>query len=157
MSFQKIFISFFALFICAILVLFLIPVWIGMVGQREVPEMTPDRANKLFEAAGGVGKINSEAGWLFEHADTNQIFLFADDLTNTPAILSLYSVCKKYSGRDYSGTSVGIFPGDGRHMEIKFGNHWSLKRIYIFDPNTMAVSNLPIEWFQVASNIFVSR
>jgi len=153
---MKILIIIFAVFFFAILVRFFLPI----LGRSEVPEMTPERAQKLFETAGGINKINSEARWLFDHkGDTNDnyAFLFPDDLNNSPAILSLYSTCKTYSGRDYSGTSIAIFPEDGRHLEIKFGNHWSLKHIYIFDPNTMTLSKLPSGWFQVTSNIFVSR
>jgi DNA topoisomerase VI subunit B len=84
-------------------------------------------------------------------------FLYPQDLTNSPAISSLYSICKNYSGRDYSGTSVDIFPENGRHIEVKFGNHWSLKRFYIFNPNAAVTFNPPSNWFQVTSNIFASK
>ncbi|HTR42623.1 MAG TPA: hypothetical protein VMH87_13505 [Pseudomonadales bacterium] len=153
---MKIFIGILAV-ICAILILFLVPALFEMVDKSEVPEMTPERAQKLFETAGGINKVNSEARWLFDHADPSHIFLMQYDLTNSPAILSLYSTLQNYSGRDYSGTSIAIYPEGGRHLEIKFGNHWSLKWIYIFDPKTMMVSNLPSDCFQITSNIFATR
>src|ERR1019366_3912030 len=110
--------------------------------HTKVPEMTKEKAQKLFETVGGVNEVNREAKVLFDQLGTNEwTFLYLQDLTNSPAISSMYSICKKYSGREYSGTSVGIFPDNGRHMEIKFGNHWSLKWIYIFDTNTAITFN----------------
>jgi hypothetical protein len=156
---MKIFLRIFAVFIFALL-LFLIaaPGILEFIGRRQVPEMTVEKAQKLFEKVGGVNEINREARMLFDKLGTNDwAFLLPEDLTNTPAISSLYSICKNYSGKEYSGTSVAIFPYDGRHLEIKFGNHWSGKWIYIFDTNSAVKFNSPSNWLQIAPNIFVSR
>jgi hypothetical protein len=124
----------------------------------KVPEMTKEKAQKLFETVGGVNEVNREARVLFDQLGTNDwTFLFPQDLTNAPAISSQYSICKNYSGREYSGTSVAIFPENGRYIEIKFGNHWSLKWIYIFDTNSAVTFNSSSNWFQIASNIFASK
>jgi hypothetical protein len=134
----------------------------GYFQKRSVPEMTPEKAQKLFENAGGVNEINQETKILLDKFGTNDLkFLYPQDLTNAPAIFSLYSTLQNYSGSGYSGTSVAIFPENGRHIEIKFGNHFSLKRFYIFDPraiypSTNATFSSSSE-FQVTSNIFVSR
>jgi len=129
--------------------------------KRSVPEMTPEKAQKLFETAGGINEINREAKVLLNKLGANDwAFLHPQDFTNSPAILSLYNNLENYSGRAY-GPFVAIFPENGRHIEIKFGNHFSLKRFYIFDPSaiypsTNATFSSSSE-FQVTSNIFVSR
>jgi hypothetical protein len=146
------------LVIFVLLFVFITPVLLESIGRKQVPEMTPEKAQKLFETVGGVNKVDREARILFDRLGTNEsTLLYPKDLTNSPAISSLYSICENYSGRKYSGTSVAIFPDYGRHIEIKFGNHWSLKRIYIFDPAGALTFNRPSDWFQVASNIFASR
>jgi hypothetical protein len=126
--------------------------------KRSVPDMTPERAETIFETVGGVNEVNREARVLFDKLGTNDwAFLYPQDLTNSPAISSLYTICENYSGREYSGTSVAIFPENGRHIEVKFGNHWSLQRFYIFDPSTNVAFSPPSEWFQITSNIFASK
>jgi hypothetical protein len=126
--------------------------------KRSVPEMTPEKAQKLFETAGGIDEVNREAKALFSKLGTNDwTFLYPEDLTNSPGVFFLYSNLESYSGREYSGTDVAIFPENGRHLEIKFGNHWSLKWIYIFDTNTAITFKSSSNYFQLASNIFVSR
>jgi hypothetical protein len=155
---MKIIFRIFVLVIFVVLFVFIAPVVWEFIGRKQVPEMTPEKAQKLFVTVRGVNEVNREATILFDRLGTNDwTFLFPEDLTNSPAISSLYSICENYSGREYSGTSVAIFPDNGRHIEIKFGNHWSLKRIYIFDPNGAITFNPPSDWFQVASNIFASR
>jgi hypothetical protein len=134
----------FAVFIFAFLFLFVAPILMEFIGRRQVPDMTPEKAQRLFETVGGIYEVDREARVLFDQLGTNDwTFLYSQDLTNSPAIASLYSICKNYSGREYSGTSVAIFPENGRHLEIKFGNHWSLKRFYIFDPNIAVTFNSP--------------
>ena len=129
-----------------------------LFNHAKVPDMTEEKARNLFETVGGVDEINREAKILFDQFGTNDwTFLFPQDLTNAPAISSLYSICKNYSGKEYSGTSVGIFPDSGRHIEIKFGNHWSLKRFYIFDQNAPATFDSSSNWFQISPNIFASK
>jgi hypothetical protein len=124
----------------------------------KVPDMTKEKAQQLFETVGGVDEVNRETKVLFDQLGTNEwTFLYPQDLTNSPAISSLYSILKNYSGREYSGTDVAIFPENGRHLEIKFGNHWSLKWIYIFDTNAATTFNSSSNYFQMASNIFVSK
>jgi hypothetical protein len=148
----------FAVFIVILLFLFFAPILMEFIGRRQVPDMTPEKAQRLFETVGGVNEVNREARVLFDQLGTNDwTFLFPQDLTNAPVISSLYSTCEIYSGQKYSGTSLAIFPEDGRHIEMKFGNHWSLKRIYIFDPNGNITFSPPANWFQVTSNIFVSK
>jgi len=156
---MKIFSRIFVALVFAFLLLLLAaPGILKFTGRKQVPEMTPEKARKLFETVGGVDEINREAGILFNEFGTNEWTpLFPEDLTNAPAISSLYSICRKYSGSDYSGTSVTIFPDNGRHIEIKFGNHWSGKWIYIFDTNSGVKFNSPSNWLQMAPNIFVSR
>jgi hypothetical protein len=155
---MKIISRIFTVFIFVLIFLIAAPKILEFVGRKEVPEMTPEKAQKLFETVGGVNEVNREASMLFDQLGTNEwTFLFPQDLTNAPAISSLCSICKNYSGRDYSGTSVAIFPENGRHIEIKFGNHWSLKRFYIFDSKKVVTFNPPPNWFQVSSNIFASR
>jgi hypothetical protein len=155
---MKIISRIFTVLIVALLFIIAAPIILEIVGRMQVPEMTPEKAQKLFETVGGVNEIDREAKMLFDQLGTNDwTFLFPQGLTNTPAISSLYSICKNYSGREYSGTSVAIFPENGRHLEIKFGNHWSLKRFYIIDPSTNVTFNLPANWFQITSNIFASK
>ncbi|HVU26678.1 MAG TPA: hypothetical protein VHG71_02955 [Verrucomicrobiae bacterium] len=130
--------------------------------KRNVPEMTPEKAQKLFENAGGINKVNQEAKILLDKWGTNDLkFLYPQDLTNAPAIFSLCSTLQNYSGRNYR-TSVAISSRNSRHIEINFGNHFSLKWFYIFDPstvgpNTNATSSSSSDWFQVSSNIFASK
>ena len=62
-----------------------------------MPEMTPEKAQKFFETVGGVNEVNREAKLLFKQLGTNDLMvLFPQDLTNAPAISSLYSICKNY-------------------------------------------------------------
>jgi hypothetical protein len=92
--------------------------------KRSVPEMTPEKAQKLFETAGRINEVNREAKVLLNKFGTNDwAFLHSQDLTNLPAILSLYNSLENYSGSAY-GPFVAIFPENGRHIEIKFGNHF---------------------------------
>lgn len=144
---------------CFLLILYATPRVLALRGHREVADMTPEKAQKLFESVGGLGEVNREAKMLFDRFGTSEgKFLYPEDLTNTPAISSLYSICENYSGKNYSGTSMAIYSASGRRLEIKFGNHWSLKWFYIFDPSANTAINLPsTNWFQVTSNIFSSR
>jgi hypothetical protein len=140
------------------LLLFAAPKFLESAGRKQVPEMTPATARQLFEQVGGINIVSQEAKTLLSQLGTNDwSFLNLQDLRNTPAISSLYSTCKNYSGKDYSGTSVAVSLENGRHIEIKFGNHWSLKRFYIFDPDAPQTFSPPSNWFQVSSNIFASR
>jgi hypothetical protein len=131
--------------------------------KRSVPEMTPEKAQKLFEIAGGIDEVNREAKALFDKLGTNDwTFLYPEDLTNSPAVFFLYSNLKSYSGREYSGTRVAIWPEHGRHLEIRFGNHWVGKEIFVFDSSSTNAFYSPsnwyqIPWFQISSNIFVSK
>jgi hypothetical protein len=156
---MKDFFRIFALIVFVLLLfLFAAPHLLEFIGRAQVPEMTPEKAKTLCEKAGGINELNRETAMLINQLGTNALtFLSPEDLTNAPAISSLYSICKEYSGRDYSGTGVAIFPDGGRHIEIKFGNHWSLKFFYIFNPNAPVTFNAPANWFQVTSNIFASR
>lgn len=145
-------------FLCIGFLLWLLLVFIFVLHPAKLPEMTQEKAQKLFETVGGVDVVNQEAKILFDRLGTNDWgFLFSKDLKSSPAISSLYSICENYSGKEYSGTSVAIFSEGGRHIEVKFGNHWSLKRIYIFDPNEAITFSPPSNWFQVTSNIFASK
>jgi hypothetical protein len=131
--------------------------------KRSVPEMTTEKAQQLFETAGGIDEINHEAKAQFDKLGTNDwTFLYPEDLTNSPAIFFLYSNLKSYSGREYSGTRVAIWPEHGRHLEIRFGNHWVGKEIFVFDSSSTNTFDLPsnwypLPWFQISSNIFVSK
>jgi hypothetical protein len=153
----------FTVFVFVLLILIAAPRIFEFVGRRQVPEMTPEKAQKLFETAGGVNEVNREAKIFFEQLGTNDwSFLYPQDLTNAPAISSLYSTLKNYSGSEYSGTRVAIWPEHGRHLEIRFGNHWVGKEIFVFDTNNTngfdsPTSWYPITWFQISSNIFVSK
>jgi hypothetical protein len=127
-------------------------------GKKAMPEMTPGKARGMFASVGGVVAINQEAGILLgQLGTTDWRFLYPADLTNAPAISRLFSVCENYSGKSYSGTSMEISTENGRHIEVKFGNHWSLKRIYIFDPNGAISFNASTDCFQIASNIFATK
>ena len=151
------------MFIFILLLLFAAPNILQFIGRKQVPEMTAEKAQKLFETAGGIDEINHEAKALFDKLGTNDwTFLYPEDLTNSPAIFFLYSNLKSYSGREYSGTRVAIWPEHGRHLEIRFGNHWAGKEIFVFDSSSTntfdSPSNwYPIPWFQISSNIFVSK
>ncbi len=137
------------------------------VEKSRVPEMTPEKAQKLFERAGGVNEINREASALLNQwGGDNFKILYESELTKSPAIYSLYTNCETYSGEPYSGTSVAVwydFPNDntdGKHVwfiKIEFGNHELHKRFYIFNPNQPVTFNMPSNWFQVTSNIFASK
>jgi hypothetical protein len=147
----------FTVFIFVLLFLFFAPIVMVFIAKRQVPEMTPEKAQKLFETVGGINEVNREAKILFDRLGTNNwTFLSPQDLTNSPSISSLCAICKNYSGQEY-GPGVAIFPRYGRHLEIKFGNHFSLKWIYIFDLRTNITFNPPSNWFQVSSNIFASK
>jgi hypothetical protein len=136
---------------------FAAPNIVEFVGRRQVPEMTPEKAQKFFETVGGVNEVNREAKLLFNQLGTNDLmFLYPQDLTNAPAISSLYSICKNYPGNHF-GPFISVSSENGRHLGIGFGNHWLIKDIYIFDPNAAITFNTPSNWFQVTSNIFVSR
>jgi hypothetical protein len=159
---MKIIFRIFAVFIfCVFLLLFVVPGIVAFIGKRQVPEMTPEKAQKLFQEVGGINEINREAGILLNRPQTNDWpFLFPDYehvTTNAPAIASLYSILKNYSVKDYGGTAVGIWPENGKHIAIGFGNHWVHKQILIFDPDGTNTFDCPSNWFQVSSNIFVSR
>jgi hypothetical protein len=147
-----------------VVVLFVISLNVSISFQkRSVPEMTPEKAQKLFERAGGIDEVNREAKALFDKLGTNDwTFLYPEDLTKSPAIFFLYSNLKNYSGREYSGTRVAIWPEHGRHLEIRFGNHWVGKEIFVFDQSSTNAFYSPsnwyqIPWFQFSSNIFVSK
>ena len=143
---------------CVLLLLFMTPRILAFIGRRQVPEMTPEKAQQLFQSVGGTIKVNQEAGTLFGRLGTNDWrFLDAKDLTNCPAISTLYSVCENYSSENYSGTSATFNRDRGPCIEIKFGNHWSLKQIYIFDPTKPITFSPDTNWFQMTSNIFVSK
>ena len=132
--------------------------FVSAITATPVSEMTLDKAQKLFEAVGGVGAVNREVKVLFNRSGTNDWQLLdAEDCTNLPAIQSLYLKCESYSGKKYGGTSMSIFPENGRHLSIKYGNHWSIKSIYIFDPDKVVTFNSPSNWFQINSNIFASK
>jgi hypothetical protein len=128
--------------------------------KRSVPEMTPEKAQKIFETAGGIDEVNREAKALFDKLGTNDwTFLYPEDLTNSPAVFFLYSSLKSYSGGEYSGTRVAIWPDHDRYLEIRFGNHWVGKEMFVFDPSSTNAFYSPsnwyqIPWFQISSNIF---
>ena len=153
----------FTVFIFVLIFLIATPRIVEFIRRRQVPEMTPEKAQKLFETVGGINEVNQEARILFDKLGTNDwAFLFPQDLTNAPAIFSLYSTLKNYSGNEYYGTRVAIWPEHGRHLEIRFGNHWVGKEIFVFDTSNTngfdSPSNwYPITWFQISSNIFVSK
>ena len=158
--FFKIALTIFVLFICALLSSFIyvqsLPYW----GRKEVPEMTIQKAQTLFDQAGGMTAINQQAQGVFNQiaaSEDDKYFLFPGDLTNAPAISSLYSICKTDSGKNYTGTSMEVSTFGGRHIEIKFGNHFFLKWIYIFDTNSTITFICDSNWIQMASNIFVSK
>jgi len=155
---MKIFFRILAVFIFVLLFLIATPRIVEFIWKRQIPEMTPEKAQKIFETSGGINEINREVKILFDRLGTNDFaFLYPDGLTNTPAISLLYSNCQKYSAHEYFGTHLAIFPENGRHLEVVFGNHWSLRHFYIFDPNSPVTFNSPSNWFQVSSNIFASK
>jgi len=155
---MKTILTIFAVFIFALLLLFLAPIILEFIGRRQVPEMTPVKTQKLFETAGGIGGVNREVGGLFDKLGSNDwTFLYPEDLSNSPAVFFLYSNLLCYSGREYTGTRVAIWPEDGRRLEVRFGNHWVGKQIFVFDSNSTNAFHPPSNWFQISSNIFVSR
>jgi len=143
----------------AVLVLLLIVLSVTILFQKKsVPDMTPEKVQQLLTRAGGIDEVNRETKVLFDKLGTNDwTFLYPEDLTNSPAIFFLYANLLSYSGTEYSGTRVANWPEDGRHLEIRFGNHWVGKKIYIFDSNGTNTFHPPPDWFQISSNIFVSR
>jgi hypothetical protein len=150
------------LIIVLLIFMFAIAGILPAVMRQKVAEMTPEKAQKLLQAAGGVDEINREAKIIFTKSDANKWTFLPDqdldqNLTDVHAVYSLYTNLECYSGTKYSGTSVAVFPEDGRHIEIKFGNHWSLKRFYIFDPDAPVTFDLATNEFQVTSNIFASK
>jgi len=155
---MKIVLGIFIALACVLLLLFMMPRILAFKGRREVPEMTPEKAQELFQSVGGRIKVNQEAGTLFGQLRTNDWrFLDAKVLTNCPAISALYLFCENYSGENYSGTSATFNRDRGPCIEIKFGNHWSLKRIFIFDSTRPITFSPDTNWFQMTSNIFVSK
>ncbi len=146
------------IFILVLLLLFLAPAILEFSERRQVPEMTPEKVQKLFTAAGGIEEVDREARGLFDKFGAKDgTFLYPEDLSNAPAVFFLYSNLLSYSGREYTGTRIAIWPEDGRHLEIRFGNHWVGKQIFIFDFNSTTTFHPPSNWFQISSNIFVSR
>jgi len=112
------------------------------------PEMTTTQANKLFENAGGLEKINQEAQIIFKSYRTNvATVIYGQSLTNFPAISS-------FGGSIFFQTNNS---GWSTHIEIPFGTHYQRNFIFIFN------SESPIEFpyasncIQVTSNIFVGK
>jgi hypothetical protein len=136
---------------------------IALFGYFQVPTLTVERAHKLFDEVGGINAVNREAQVLIarcasEDLGSTDIFLYSEDLKDTPAISSLYSKCEAYSGDNYSGTSIRFDRrSSNSYLEIKFGNHYSLKRIYIFDMNATTALNPSRGWVQLAPNIFIKN
>ncbi|HTB84415.1 MAG TPA: hypothetical protein VK742_12235 [Candidatus Sulfotelmatobacter sp.] len=157
--------------ICVFFILvFTVPRIMELNGRRQVSEMTPEKAQKLFRAAGGVEEINREAkALLYKFGTTDWKILYDQDMTDAPAIYSLYTNLEGYSGESYSGTSVSIVREGGKYIEIKYGNHWSMKFFYILDPTNLGTvdltnlgtivpaANLDTNDFEVTSNIFATK
>lgn len=149
-----------------------LPILLGFMGihlyQRhteaietaKVPEMTLEKARRLFEEAGGTDAVNREAKDLFasfKMKGKDFRFLYPADLKDTPALALLFSKCEKYSGREYSGTSIEFHHEEGRHyFLIKFGNHFVHRQIYIFDTNSKRL-NPSESWIRLAANIFIEN
>ena len=149
-------------FLLPLLCLFAVFTVVRLGGQKAVPDLTPEKVSELFTAAGGIDKINQEAGQLLSQPRSKGqfFFLYDRDLTQAPALAALYSLCENYSGTVYTGTSMANIPDapeSARHLEIKFGNHWVLKRIYIYDPNSLTIFPTQPGCFQMTSNIFVTQ
>ena len=126
----------------------------------KVPKMTLEKGQRLFEEVGGTEVVNREAKILFARCEMKgQDFhiLYPEDLKETPAMALLFSKCERYSGREYSGTSIGFYREEGRHhFLIKFGNHFMHRHIYIFDTDSKRL-NPSESWIQLAANIFIEN
>ena len=141
----------------------------GAIEKSKVPEMTLERAQRLFEEVGGTEAINREANVLFTRCimeERNRQILYPEDLRDTPSIALLFSKLENYSGFEYSGTSLTFYRNGGRHyFEIKFGNHYVLRFIYIFDTDSETTVNSsqpgiigPSQsWIKAAPNIFIEN
>ena len=142
--------------ICVFFILmFTVPRIMELNGRRQVSEMTPEKAQKLFQDAGGIEEINREAKMLLEKFGTNEDpYLDDETLTNAPAIYSLHTNLVYYSGSRYMAPVLFV---SGKYIEIKYGNHWSLKHFYIFDSATPGAVDLATNEFQVTSNIFADK
>jgi hypothetical protein len=130
----------------------------AVVEAMKVPELTVERAQKLLLEVGGIDAVTREARVLIarcesESGEINYVPLYPDDLKDTPAISLLFSKAENYSGTSYTGTSLAYLrEGEGgSHLELKFGNHFSLRRVHIFDTNA---TNPPQQWVQLTPNIF---
>jgi hypothetical protein len=55
------------------LFLFAAPRLLSATGRARVPEVTPEKARKLFDAAGGVDEINREASALLNQWGGNDL------------------------------------------------------------------------------------
>jgi hypothetical protein len=130
------------------------------IEESKVHEMTLERAQRLFEKVGGTETVTRESKVLLSRCNMqdnhSSHFLNAEDLTDTPAIASLFSKCEKYSGIEYTGTSIQCFHEGGSHyLMIKFGNHFKLRHIYIFDADSKPTANQL--WIKVAEHIFIEN
>ncbi|MGH7980982.1 MAG: hypothetical protein ACREE6_16515, partial [Limisphaerales bacterium] len=127
--------------------IFLSLMCLGMAGCGRAA-MTQSEALEMFEKAGGVETVNSEARTIFDRLGTNYSgVLFGPELTNYPALSAL--------GRPlFIQTESG---GYSSHIEIPFGSHYDRKFIFIFNPNIPIEFPYASESIQVTTNIFVGK
>jgi hypothetical protein len=139
------------------------------VDISKVPEVTLEKAQRLFEEVGGLKAVNQEAKVLLARCkmkDKDYQILYQEDLKDTPSIAFLVSKLENYSGIEYSGTGIIYFGSGGSHyLLVKFGNHFVHRHIYIFDTDTETTVN-PVQpwivvpsqsWIKVEANIFVEN
>jgi hypothetical protein len=130
------------------------------IEENKVPEMTLERAQRLFEEVGGIEAVTRESKVLLSRCNMqdnrSSHFLNSEDLTDTPAIASLFSKCENYSGIEYTGTSIQCFREGGSHyLMIKFGNHFKHRHMYIFDADSKPTANKL--WIKVTEQIFIEN
>jgi hypothetical protein len=130
------------------------------IAKIGVPALTVERAQKLFQEAGGIDTVYRDAKVLmarYNSKDPYPYFLKSEDLIDTPALLLLYLKCESYSGERYTGTSLRFERRGGSHLELKFGTHFSIQWIYIFDAHAPTTLDPSYKWKQFTPNIFLAN
>ncbi|MGH7975352.1 MAG: hypothetical protein ACREC8_01680, partial [Limisphaerales bacterium] len=97
---------------------------IAWIGRQQ--EITPDRASKIFQKAGGIEKVEQESKILFNQVGTNDYWLHSSDKTNFPALSSLGNVSVNHN-----------------QINIRFGSHFHTKFITIF-PNAPTIDQMSV-------------
>jgi hypothetical protein len=104
MAILKVIVVLFVMFVVGLVGLFFAIRLMVAIEKNRVPEMTPEKAQKLFEKAGGINEVNRETGELFDRLGTNSwTFLYPEDLTSYPAVFFFIRTWKSILEENIAG------------------------------------------------------